>query len=320
MNLLTISQLSKEKSQKSIELEYEFFQNFESIHTRKSYRRDITSFLTFVKEELQVATIADCQKLQIVAYRNWLSDNNYSPKSINRKISSLSTYFNFLLEKGFVETNPCLGVKKPRQVVRSETNDLTDQEVVALLELVNKKASPLHRSIIYLFFSTGIRKSELINLRRRDFEKINGDMTIKVRAKGGKSLLKFLVPECAEVIEEYISYMLSIGREIHLNDWLFQPSKNPSSSENYTTKPLCSNSIDYLFIKYCKLAGIDKRVSPHSARATYIGSAIENGANIIQVSKDVGHSSVKSTEEYNKRKTRLQDSPARRLSFLKKTA
>lgn len=317
---IALSQISTRETNESIELEYEFFQNFESIHTRKSYRTDIKGFIGFISTEFELQAITECKKVHIVAYRNWLSDNDYSPKSINRKISSVSTYFNFLSEKGFVEINPCMGVKKPRQVVVNETNDLTDDEVINLLEIVSTKASELHRAIIYLFFSTGIRKSELIELKLKDFEEIDGEMTIRIRAKGGKKLTKLIAPECFEVIKEYIDYMSSIDREIHPNDWLFQPSKNPSSSENNVTKPLRPKSIDYIFKKYCKIAGINKRISPHSARATYIGSAIENGANIIKISKDVGHSSIKTTEEYNKRKMRLQDSPAKHLGFLKKPA
>jgi len=317
---ITISQISKNKSNDSIELEYEFFQNFPSPHTRKSYRTDIITFFNFFRNQLQFTTVIECRRSHIVAYRNWLAENDYAAKSINRKLSSLSTYFNFLGEKELMQVNPCLGVKRPRQVVNTETNDLSDEEVCKVLELALNKGSYLHSAILYLFFATGIRKSELIELRLKDYQDINGDMTIKITAKGGKTLIKFLMPECVEIINDYISYMHSIDRIIHPNDWLFQPSKNPSSKDNYVTKPLRPKSVDYIFSKYCKLAGICKRVSPHSARATYIGSAMENGADLIKISKDVGHSSVKTTEQYNKRKTRLADSPAKYLGFLKKSA
>ena len=318
-NVLTLSNISSTPSSQAIDLEYEFFQNLESAHTRKSYKSDIKLFLWFASEILKLSSVTHCKKLHIVKFRNWLTDTDYSPKSINRKISSLSTYFNFLTEKEFLDFNPCLGVKKPRQVVLKETNDLSDEEARELLTLVAQKASPLHRAIIYLFFSTGIRKSELIELKLKDFEEINGEMTIRVKAKGGKILLKFLAPECLAVINEYVDYMATIDREIHQNDWLFQPSKNPKSPDNIN-KPLRPKSIDYIFSKYCKMAGISKRVSPHSARATYIGSAIENGADIIKISKDVGHVSIKTTEEYNKRRQSLKDSPAKHLGFLKKIA
>jgi integrase/recombinase XerD len=108
-------------------------------------------------------------------------------------------------------------------------------------------------------------------------------------------------------------------REVDLNDWLFQPSVNPKNPKNLD-RPLVPSSIDYIFKKYCKLAGINKRVSPHSARATYIGSSLQGGADLLKVSKDVGHSSVKTTEAYNKRKNTLKDSPARNLGFIQKAS
>ncbi len=317
---VSLSLVAHNQDQEYLKLEFEFFQNFESPHTRKSYKNDIKSFLEFFKGTFKVPSILDCEKFHIVAYKEWLTNNDYSPKSINRKISSLSTYFNFLIEKNFLKINPCQGIKKPRQVVKTETNDLTDEEVVTLFEVVNEKASPLHKAIIYLFFSTGIRKSELIELKLKDYKEINGHMTIQVVAKGGKTLIKFLLPECVEVIEQYVTYMKDANREIHPEDWLFQPSKNPTEKKANLIKPLRPKSIDYIFSKYCKLAQIDKRISPHSARATYIGSAIQNGADIIKVSKDVGHSSIRTTEEYNKRRSRLEDSPAHSLGFFKKTS
>jgi site-specific recombinase XerD len=142
-------------------------------------------------------------------------------------------------------------------------------------------------------------------------------MTLKIRAKGGKQLLKYLISECCETIQEYLDDMNTQERVIHPNDWLFQPSINPKNP-GQLDRPLVASSVDYIFKKYCKLAQINKSISPHSARATYIGSSLDGGADLLRVSRDVGHSSVKTTEAYNKRKNTLRDSPARSLGFLKK--
>ncbi len=301
-------------------LEFEFFQNFESAHTRESYRNDLKSFFEFISSNFKRLTTAEVHKLHVIAYKDWLTKNQYAPKSINRKISTLSTFYRFLIEKNHMTYNPCDSVKKPKQTVKTETNDLSDEEVIKVLEIIQEKASPLHKAIVLLFFSTGIRKSELIDLKLKDYKEINGEMTITVNAKGGKTLIKFLPKQCSEALDDYITHMKNGGREIHPQDWIFQPSKNPSKKNANLVKPIRPKSIDYIFIKYCKLAGINKRVSPHSARATYIGSALQNGANIVKVSKDVGHSSVKTTEEYNKRRNRFEDSPINSLGFLKEAS
>ncbi len=316
-DIISISQLSHTKSNDSRALEFEFLNNFESIHTRKSYKRDIVAFLSFFKEVLKFNQLIDCKRLHIVAYKEFLVNSELAPKTINRRLSSISSYFQFLMEKGFLETNPALGIRRPKQVVMNETNDLTDEEVIRLFHTINTKATRLHKAVLVTFFTTGIRKSELINIKLSDFQSIDGDMTLKVRAKGGKQLTKYLISECCEAIQDYINEMETQKREIHPNDWLFQPSKNPKSP-GQLDRPLAASSVDYIFKKYCKMADISKKVSPHSARATYIGSSLDGGADLLRVSKDVGHSSVKTTEEYNKRKNTLRDSPARSLGFVKK--
>lgn len=316
--LVTLSQVSAyQKSDESKKLEFEFLNNFESVHTRKAYKRDILSFLDFYKNELGVSDLKECSRFHIVAFKDFLANGDHAPKSINRKLSTLSSYFQFLMEKSFLDFNPADGVKRPRQIILKETNDLTDEEVIELFNVIEEQAAPLHRAILMTFFTTGIRKSELIQIRLGDLEEINGETTLMIKAKGGKILLKFLIPECVDAIEEYIASMKQEGRIIHPEDWLFQPSKNPRNPSNID-RPLVSSSIDYIFQKYCKMAKIYKRISPHSARATYIGSSLNGGADLLKVSRDVGHSSVKTTEQYNKRKNSIKDSPARSLGFLKK--
>ena len=112
--------------------------------------------------------------------------------------------------------------------------------------------------------------------------------------------------------------MESVGREIGKDEWIFQPTKNPSDPGNLV-RPLAPKSVDYIVSSHCKKAGISHRVSPHSARATYIGSALEAGSDLLTVSQDVGHSSVKTTEEYNKRRRKLKESPAYALKYFKKS-
>ncbi len=319
-SLVTLSQVSAyQKSDESKKLEFEFLNNFESIHTRKAYKRDILLFLDFYKNELGLSNLNECTRFHIVAFKDFLTNGDQAPKSINRKLSSLSSYFQFLMEKGFLEFNPADGVKRPKQTIIKETNDLTDEEVIELFNVIQKQATPLHRAILITFFTTGIRKSELIQIKLEDLEEINGETTLRIKAKGGKKLLKFLIPECVEAINQYKSYMKKEGRIIHSSDWLFQPSKNPKNP-THTDRSLVPSSIDYIFQRYCKMAKIYKRISPHSARATYIGSSLDGGADLLKVSRDVGHSSVKTTEQYNKRKNSIKDSPARNLGFLKKAS
>jgi site-specific recombinase XerD len=253
-----------------------------------------------------------------VAFRNWLTDNNLAPKSINRKIAANSSFFDFLIEKSMIQFNPCSAIKRPRQEVVQPTNDLSDEQISNLLSLIDDLKGPglLHKAVIYTLFTTGIRKAELINLRRKNFFIRDSHYMIEVRAKGGKHLTKVVHPKCAEMILEYLSYLESHGEPVHAEDWIFRPSRNPLEP-THIIKPLNPKSVDYIVKTWCKKAGIHHRISPHSARASYIGSALDAGIALYKISKDVGHASVKTTEEYNKRRQKMEDSPVFGLGFLK---
>lgn len=313
-------QVLKAREAFSAELQYEFFYNFESPHTRKSYRIDISQFFEFIKDNFtSVSSYQEIKKIHFVAYRNWLTDLDLAPKSINRKMAATSSFFDFLVEKSLVPFNPGASIKRPRQEVRKPTNDASDEQIRDLLALVEEQKGPglLHRAILYTLFTTGIRKSELINLRLKNFFVKDGLTVIEVRAKGGKQLTKVIHPKCAEVIHEYLDYIKSLGEPVHAEDWIFRPSKNPLDP-THIVKPLNPKSVDYIIKSWCKKAGIEQRISPHSARASYIGSALESGMDLYKISRDVGHASVKTTEEYNKRRQKLADSPVFGLGFMKK--
>ncbi len=308
-------------------LEYEFFNNFQSPHTRRFYRLDISQFFDFITEYFsEVNSYKDVERVHVVAYRNFLSEKECAPKTINRKIASVSSFFDFLVEKNIANFNPCQSIKRPKHQVLRPTNDLTDEQISNLFQTIDNLQEEylLHKAIIYLFFTTGIRKAELINLKNRDYKIVDGIHTIEVKAKGAKILTKVIHPKTAEVLDAYLKYKNTwaqeSGVEIKRDEWFFIPSKNPKESKapEALIKPINPKSIDYIIKTWCKKAGIFHRVSPHSARASYIGSALDNGVDLYKISRDVGHASVKTTEEYNKRKQRISESPVWGLGFLKK--
>ena len=130
---------------------------------------------------------------------------------------------------------------------------------------------PLHKAIVYLLFSTGIRKSELIYLKRKDYKIFEGVPIIEVRAKGGKFLTKALHPKCAGIMDEYLEWMKDSDRAIHPEEYFFQPTKNPLQPGELC-RPLNAKSVDYIIKKFAKIAGLTHRISAIQ-RASYIGSA-----------------------------------------------
>lgn len=300
----------------------EFFDNFNSRHTRSSYEIDIRHFLTWAYEELSLKSYGDLERSHVIKYRNWLqeaggrSGQPCAPKTVARKLASLSSYSDFLVEISILEFNPVSSIKRPRRDVISPTNALSGTQVRELLQAISGDTSSgiLHRAILMMFFTTGLRKSEILNLKFKDYREINEYRVLEFVGKGGKIGQKVLHPECIETLDHYIQNMDKLGRSLEREDWLFQPSHNPTNPDQLN-KPLNPKTINEIIDSYAKKIGLNFKVTPHSARATFIGELLEQGVDIYSVAREVNHSSVKTTQEYDKRKKKLSDSPVFKLKF-----
>lgn len=300
----------------------EFFDNFTSEFTRKSYRIDINNFLTWTAEHFKITSYSKIERTNIIQYRNWLSEaggrhgDPCAPKTVARKLAALSSYFDFLVEKGECDFNPVTSVKRPRREVLSPTNALSSEQVTSLLAAIdeNKRSGIMHKAILLMFFTSGLRKSEILNLKFKDYREINDYKIIEFKGKGGKVGQKLLHPQCIEALETYLDWMKEKGREHESNDWLFQPGHNPTDPTNLN-KPLNPKTINEFLSGYAKKIGLNFKVSPHSARATFISELLEAGVDIYSVAREVNHSSVTTTQEYDKRRKKITDSPVYKLKF-----
>lgn len=304
------------------QLDYEFFENFDSDNTKTAYKNDLTQFFEFIKCEFgPINHPQQLQKMHVVAFRNALQApkkegrHPYCPKTIIRKLAAITSYCAFLIEKGLMNTNPTAHVKRPTDQVITPTNDLSDDQVKALLDSVDltRKSGPLHKAILVLLFSTGMRKGELINLRFEHYQEHQGLKIIQFIGKRGKVSRVPLHPAAIFHLEQYIKHMRLSGRELSTGNWLFQPAIN--NCGHNTNKKLQATSVDYIIKHHCKKIGITTKVSPHSARATVIGSLLESGCDLYKVSQLVNHSNVKTTQGYDKRKKSLIDSPVFKLKY-----
>jgi len=307
----------------NFDLYEEFFDNFTSKHTRKSYENDLRKFFKYLNINFsELSKYNEIERGQIIAYRNWLSEEGgrygrpSAPKSVCRKLSALSSYFDYLVEKKECEFNPVTSVKRPRHEVLKPTNALQKIQVEELISSIdiNSESGPLHRALLLTFFTTGLRKSEVIKLQFQDYTQINEHHVLEFRGKGGKTGQKVVHPMAVEAIEDYLSWMRAKGRGHKMGDWLFQPTRNPHNPKNLN-KSLNPRTINEILDHYAKKIGLNFKISPHSARATFIGELLEVGVDIYKVAQEVNHSSVKTTQEYDKRRKKLSDSPVHLLNF-----
>ena len=306
-----------------MELKEEFFANFTSEDTLTSYRCDLKQFFEYLSKAFpDVVQVSQVESLHVIHYRNFLGETGgrggerAAPKTIARKLASLSAYFSFLMEKGLCSSNPTLSVKRPRREVLRRTSALETQQVRDLIEAVDRDRPSgfLHRALLVMFFTTGMRKREVLYLRFQDYREVNGAKVVEFMGKGGKVAQKLLHPWCVETLEEYLSWMRAQGREHRNEDWLFQPTRNPGNPGNLN-KPLNPKTINEIINTYAKKIGLNFKLTPHGARATFIGELLDAGVDIYSVAQEVNHSSVKTTQEYDKRRRKVGSGPVNRLRY-----
>lgn len=301
------------------ELYREFFDNFTSLNTRSSYQSDLEKFILWLTANANdVEGFADLERRHVISYRNFLSDEPkpLAPKTVARKLACISSYCDFLVEKGICQFNPASSVKRPRLEVISPTQALDAIQVRQLFEAIDAKSSsgPMHLALLITFFTTGMRKSEVLGLRYKDYRDINDSKVFEFKGKGGKIGQKLVHPLCIEALENYLSWMRGQNRALGPNDHIFQPTRNPADPSKLN-KPLNPRTVNEIVDFYAKKIGLNFKISPHSARATFIGELLEHGVDIYTVAREVSHSSVKTTQEYDKRRKKLQDSPVFKLKF-----
>jgi site-specific recombinase XerD len=307
------------------DLLYEFLKNRSPL-TERAYRRDMKAFFEFTATQFGLhrsmrnkLLFGEIRGVHVVKYKKYLDEHvskqkrSYAPNTINRKISAVSSFFQFLLQREIIEKNPAEFCARPSRIVLEETQEFSDREMKTFFDLVIEKAPPLHKAIILLLFTTGMRQAELRNLKLSNFKTQEGLRFLNYLGKGQKMNQIPIHPTTAYYVDEYVSWMDGIGHKIGENDFLFQPTK--SSHSGKTKKKLSHTALGYIVGKWAKRVNKEKRITPHSARATFISSLIENGEDIYYISQLVNHADVRTTQRYNKRKRTHRKNPIFNLNF-----
>lgn len=256
--------------------------------TLKAYLADLQAFQKFLVLEFQTNTIDDVNYQQI---RNWivsLVESGISNRSINRKTSSLNTYYKFLLKTNTITVNPlnkhkALKVSKKIQVPFSE-GEL--HQVLDELNSVTDFEGLRNRLIIELFYATGIRRIELVQLRLSDVDLSN--RTLKVLGKRNKERLIPLLDSVLKTIEIYLKQRDEL-EDVVDKSHLFLTKKGVKIYETLVYRIIN----DY----FSKVSSKVKR-SPHILRHSFATHLLNQGANLNAVKELLGHSSLAATQIY----------------------
>lgn len=279
--------------------------NFNSNNSVATYDRAIQAFLGFLgissPEELRTVTHG-----HVIAFKRFLQEQGHSPRTINNRLSAISSLFNHLIDQQVVKTNVAQGVKRmPVNASRVEAKVLTPDEVRRMLNApdLSKLQGLRDRAILSTLFFTGCRVSEVCSLKVKDFYEEQGFFMLDFWVKGGKRNRLAIHQELQIALTQYLR---AAGNEHDREGFLFLPVKSGYKGSN-PKRNLSRRTIDHLFNKYARKAGI-AGVTPHSARATFITQALENNCPIEAVQKTVGHSQIKTTQMYDKRRAKYRES------------
>ncbi len=285
-----------------------FTSNYLSEDTKSGYERDIRYFLKFCYDRgYHFNHPSEIKSSIFQEYRDYmLKKKKYAGATVLRKMVAVRSLLTWCLQEGLIERNPLLNVRLPKVSQISSTLDCTDEEVRRVLCLPNlKKASgSLHFLTLTLLFYLGLRKKEIRFIKLKDIYPKDKYTVLKITGKGDKIREVPLTPFLLSAIEKYIGLS---GRKFNPESYLLQSTRKELLSKE---RPLHQATIDWIVKNYVKKAGVEKRISPHSCRATTIGNLLDQKVPIREVAVLVGHESILTTSRYDKRKKSLEKSAA----------
>ncbi len=259
-----------------------------SPHTVNAYLNDLISFETYIK------TVFDSDDLLNVNYsliRSWivtLVDAQISNTSVNRKISSLKSYYKFLLKTKQIAISPLLKHKslKTPKTLQIPFSEKELDEVLNFITYPEGFEGVRDKLIIDLFYSTGIRRTELIHLKMLNIDLSNA--TLKVLGKRNKERILPLLPNIASQIKLYLTERAYLER-ITDNDIFFLTLKGVKMNDSLVYR---------LINSYFSNVSEKVKKSPHILRHTFATHLLNNGADLNSVKELLGHSSLASTQIY----------------------
>jgi len=269
-------------------LEYLDLEKKYSVHTITAYKNDLRSFRQFLVTEYDQENLIEVHYSQI---RNWivsLVNLKVSNRTVNRKVSALKSFFTFLQKTKQIDYNP-LSKHKSLKIEKRIQVPFSFKEINTVLNHMDKDEnddfeSIRNRLIVELFYSTGMRRSELINIKQRDVS--FSDKTIKILGKRNKERFVPLLGSVIQTLKRYLD--LKKEFEIGLEE-LFITEKG-----NKVYETLVYRIINYYF---SQVSSKEKR-SPHILRHSFATHLLNEGADLNSVKDLLGHSSLASTQVY----------------------
>lgn len=256
--------------------------------TVKAYKNDLEDFSEFIKNEYEYNSINKVNYPQIRSWIVTLVETGLSNRSINRKISALNTYYKFLLKVGDIKGNP-LSKHKALKTSKKVQVPFSESEIETVLDDLNFAddfKSVRDKFIIELFYSTGIRRIELVELKLSSLDLSNN--TLKVLGKRNKERIVPLLKSVAQTAVKYLNHRNQL-ETITDKENLFLTKKGVKIYETLVYR---------IINEYFSLASSKVKKSPHILRHSFATHLLNQGADLNAVKELLGHSSLAATQVY----------------------
>ena len=247
--------------------------------TIKSYQLDLTDFFGYIEsKKINYLTITNHD---VRGYLKYLDSCNLKNSTISRRISTLRTFYNYLVDENIVENNVFHNVKNPK-LEKKLPNYLNYNEMEELLESIDISTTEglEKRLLIEMFYSTGCRVSEMINVKISDIDFTN--KTIRIMGKGSKERIVYFGDYASKYLDNYLS-------KVKCDKYLFTNKKG---------EKLTINEVEQIVKDIMKHISIKTHVTPHTLRHTFATHLLNNGADIRTVQELLGHANLSTTGIY----------------------
>jgi len=260
-----------------------------SLQTKLAYEDDVKHFFEFLEETGNSDYLnIDIQDARV--YLGYLHDRKYSRNTISRKISSLRSFYQFLIKNEWISDNPFTYIQMKRKQNKLP-GFLYEKEIAILFESVLGD-SPLDKrnlAILELLYATGIRVSECVSIKIADLDMENS--IVLINGKGGKQRYVPFGSFCYEALVDYIqTSRVELMSKKHV--------EHSTLFVNHYGQPLTAKGVQYILDQLIKKSSLTTNIHPHIFRHTFATHLLDNGADMRTVQELLGHSSLSSTQIY----------------------
>jgi len=262
-----------EKFMRYLEIEKNYSQ-----HTLTNYRLDLEEFKQFLGD----SSLEKVDYLVLRKYLAQLKEKNLKARTVNRHLSSLRSFFKFLIREGYLKTNPITSLASPKQEKHLPLF-LTEEETTKLITAVQPKDERglRDRAVLEIFYSTGIRVSELVGLNVQDVDFIGG--IIKVLGKGKKERIVPIGEIAIAATRDYLEKRKKQEEALFLNK---------------SGRRITDRGVRNIVGKYIRMASIKRGVSCHTLRHSFATHLLNRGADLRSVQELLGHVNLSTTQIY----------------------